>query len=68
VWANYATAVIQVLGTPVVAVTLVLVFCGARLPHRHLDPNLAAIRCFFQHMFWFYSHPAVYIMVLPAMA
>jgi len=67
VWANYATAVIQVLGTPVVAVTLVLVFCERVFHIGIFDPNLGGDPVLFQHMFWFYSHPAVYIMVLPAM-
>jgi cytochrome c oxidase subunit 1 len=67
VWANYATAVIQVLGTPVVAVTLVLVFCERAFHIGIFDPALGGDPVLFQHMFWFYSHPAVYIMVLPAM-
>ena len=67
VWANYATALIQVLGTPVLAVTIVLVACE-RLFHIGLfDPKLGGDPVLFQHLFWFYSHPAVYIMVLPAM-
>jgi cytochrome c oxidase subunit 1 len=67
VWANYATAVIQVLGTPVIAVTIVLVFCERVFHIGIFDPALGGDPVLFQHMFWFYSHPAVYIMVLPAM-
>jgi cytochrome c oxidase subunit 1 len=67
VWAHYATSVIQVLGTPVVAVTIVLVFCERVFHIGIFDPALGGDPVLFQHMFWFYSHPAVYIMVLPAM-
>jgi cytochrome c oxidase subunit 1 len=67
VWANYATGVIQVLGTPVIAVTLVLVFCERVFHIGIFDPALGGDPVLFQHLFWFYSHPAVYIMVLPAM-
>src|SRR5213075_2114590 len=67
VWANYATAVIQVLGTPVIAVTIVLLFCERVFHIGIFDPKLGGDPVLFQHMFWFYSHPAVYIMVLPAM-
>ncbi len=67
VWANYATALIQVLGTPVLAVTLVLVFCERALHIGIFDPALGGDPVLFQHLFWFYSHPAVYIMVLPGM-
>ncbi len=66
VWSNYATALIMVLGTPVVAITLLLVglerFAGIGI----FDPNMGGDPLLFQHLFWFYSHPAVYIMVLPA--
>jgi cytochrome c oxidase subunit 1 len=67
VWAHYATSLIFVLGTPVIAVTLLMV--GAeRLFHLGIfDPKLGGDPILFQHLFWFYSHPAVYIMVLPAM-
>ena len=67
VWANYATALIQVLGTPVIAITLVLLI-GERTLHIGIfDPARGGDPVLFQHLFWFYSHPAVYIMVLPAM-
>jgi cytochrome c oxidase subunit I len=67
VWSNYATAIIQVLGTPVIAVTIVLVFLERVFHIGIFDPALGGDPVLFQHMFWFYSHPAVYIMVLPAM-
>ncbi|MGD0498385.1 MAG: cytochrome c oxidase subunit I [Bryobacteraceae bacterium] len=67
VWAHYATALIQVLGTPVVAVTLLLVFCERVFHIGIFNPALGGDPVLFQHLFWFYSHPAVYIMVLPGM-
>src|SRR5579871_2951095 len=67
VWANYATAMIQVLGTPVIAITLVLVLLERVLQAGIFDPALGGDPVLFQHLFWFYSHPAVYIMILPAM-
>jgi cytochrome c oxidase subunit 1 len=67
VWANYATSLIQVLGTPVVAVTIILLFCERVFHIGIFDPTLGGDPVLFQHLFWFYSHPAVYIMVLPAM-
>ena len=67
VWAIYATSVILVLATPVLAMTLALV-AAERLFHIGIfDPQLGGDPLLFQHLFWFYSHPAVYIMVLPAM-
>lgn len=67
IWALYATALIQVLGTPVVAITLVLMMLEHALHLGIFDPNLGGDPVLFQHLFWFYSHPAVYIMILPAM-
>ncbi|MGO9968565.1 MAG: cbb3-type cytochrome c oxidase subunit I [Bryobacteraceae bacterium] len=67
VWAHYATAVIQVLGTPVLAVTLILVLCERLFHIGIFDPALGGDPVLFQHLFWFYSHSAVYIMILPAM-
>ena len=68
VWSHYATSVIQVLGTPVIAITLSLVAIE-RLWHVGIfDPKVGGDPVLFQHMFWFYSHPAVYIMILPSMA
>ena len=67
VWSHYATAIIQILGTPVVAITIVLV-ANERLFHIGIfDPALGGDPVLFQHLFWFYSHPAVYIMILPPM-
>ncbi len=67
IWSMYATSVIQVLGTPVVAVTLLLVGVERGFHIGIFDPALGGDPVLFQHLFWFYSHPAVYIMVLPAM-
>ncbi|MBI1741033.1 MAG: cbb3-type cytochrome c oxidase subunit I [Acidobacteriales bacterium] len=67
IWANYATSLIMILGTPVVAITIVLV-AVERLFHLGIfDPRLGGDPLLFQHLFWFYSHPAVYIMILPSM-
>jgi cytochrome c oxidase subunit 1 len=67
IWANYATSLIMILGTPVVAITIVLVAVERTLPSRHLRSRLGGDPLLFQHLFWFYSHPAVYIMILPSM-
>src|SRR5215218_3047415 len=68
VWSHYATSLIMILGTPVVAIT-VLLLALERLAHVGIfDPALGGDPVLFQHMFWFYSHPAVYIMILPSMA
>src|SRR5690349_2235357 len=67
VWSNYATSIIQVLGTPVIAVTIVLLVCERSFGIGIFDPARGGDPVLFQHLFWFYSHPAVYIMVLPAM-
>ncbi len=67
IWAHYATSVIQVLGTPVVAITVFLVGVERIWGVGIFDPALGGDPVLFQHMFWFYSHPAVYIMILPGM-
>ncbi len=67
IWSHYATSLIFVLGTPVVAVTLLLVAVERMFHIGIFDPNLGGDPVLFQHLFWFYSHPAVYIMILPAM-
>jgi cytochrome c oxidase subunit I len=67
IWAHYATALIQVLATPVVAIALVLVMIERALGVGIFDPKLGGDPLLFQHLFWFYSHPAVYIMILPSM-
>jgi cytochrome c oxidase subunit 1 len=67
IWAHYATSIIMILGTPVVAITIVLV-AVERLFHLGIfDAKLGGDPLLFQHLFWFYSHPAVYIMILPSM-
>ena len=67
VWALYATSIIQVLATPVLAITLLLLVLERTLGIGVFDPKLGGDPVLFQHFFWFYSHPAVYIMVLPGM-
>ncbi|HZQ75275.1 MAG TPA: cytochrome c oxidase subunit I [Burkholderiales bacterium] len=67
VWANYATSLILILATPVLAMTLCLVALERVFHVGIFDPALGGDPLLFQHLFWFYSHPAVYIMVLPAM-
>jgi cytochrome c oxidase subunit 1 len=66
-WAIYSTSVIQILGTPVVAITLVMMLLERGLGFGFFDPRLGGDPILFQHLFWFYSHPAVYIMILPGL-
>jgi cytochrome c oxidase subunit I len=66
-WSIYATSVIFILGTPVVAITLLLVALEKLFHVGIFDPAIGGDPILFQHMFWFYSHPAVYIMILPGM-
>ncbi len=66
-WALYATAIIQVLATPVLGITVLLLIAERMLGIGIFDPALGGDPVLFQHFFWFYSHPAVYIMILPAM-
>src|SRR5262249_23275184 len=66
VWAMYATSVIMILGTPVLAVTVGLVGLERFFGFGIFDPKLGGDPILFQHLFWFYSHPAVYIMLLPS--
>jgi cytochrome c oxidase subunit I len=68
VWGHYATSIIQVLGTPVLAITIFLLGLERLLHAGIFDPTLGGDPVLFQHLFWFYSHPAVYIMILPGMA
>src|SRR5438552_11417455 len=68
IWAHYATSIIQLLGTPVIAITLVLVVLERTLNLGIFDASRGGDPVLFQHLFWFYSHPAVYIMILPSMA
>jgi cytochrome c oxidase subunit I len=67
VWSHYATSMIFVLGTPVIAITILMVAAERVLHLGIFDPALGGDPVLFQHLFWFYSHPAVYIMILPAM-
>ena len=66
-WALYATSVIQVLATPVLAITLLLLTMERFLGLGIFDPRLGGDPVLYQHFFWFYSHPAVYIMIVPGM-
>jgi cytochrome c oxidase subunit I len=66
-WAHYATGVIMLLGTPVVAITLFVVVLERAFKIGVFSPELGGDPVLFQHLFWFYSHPAVYIMLLPGM-
>jgi len=68
VWGMYATSIIQVMATPVLAITLALLAIERGLGIGIFDPILGGDPVLFQHFFWFYSHPAVYIMILPGMA
>jgi cytochrome c oxidase subunit I len=67
IWTMYATSIILVLATPVLAMTLALIVFERLLGVGVFDPALGGDPLLFQHLFWFYSHPAVYVMVLPAM-
>ncbi len=67
VWSIYATSFVMVLATPVLAMTLLLVIAERWLDLPIFDPSRGGDPLLFQHLFWFYSHPAVYIMILPAM-
>jgi cytochrome c oxidase subunit I len=66
-WAIYSTAVIQVLATPVLGITLLLLIIERTMHMGIFDPRYGGDPVLFQHFFWFYSHPAVYIMILPGM-
>ena len=66
VWASYATSWIQVLATPIIGITLLLVIIERVFGVGIFDPTLGGDPVLFQHMFWMYSHPAVYIIILPA--
>src|ERR671918_2434602 len=67
VWAHYATSLIQLLGTPVIAITVLMLFVERAFGFGIFDAARGGDPVLFQHLFWFYSHPAVYIMILPAM-
>jgi cytochrome c oxidase subunit I len=66
-WSMYATSLVQILGTPVIAITVLLLAMERATGIGIFDPVLGGDPVLFQHLFWFYSHPAVYIMILPSM-
>jgi cytochrome c oxidase subunit 1 len=66
-WALYATGWIQLLATPIVGITLLLVMFERIFGIGFFDPNLGGDPLLYQHLFWIYSHPAVYVMIIPAM-
>ncbi len=66
-WSTYATALIMILGTPVIAITVLLLAFERLARIGIFDPAIGGDPVLFQHLFWFYSHPAVYIMILPGM-
>ena len=66
VWALYGTSLVQITATPVLAITMVLLMLERFLGIGIFDPALGGDPVLYQHFFWFYSHPAVYIMILPA--
>ena len=68
IWSMYAASLIMVLGTPVVAIAILLVGLERLFGIGIFDPSKGGDPLLFQHLFWFYSHPAVYIMILPAFA
>src|SRR3989338_6181572 len=68
IWGIYATSIIQIMATPVLAITLLLLITERTIKIGIFDPVLGGDPVLFQHFFWFYSHPAVYIMILPGMA
>ncbi len=68
IWGMYATSVMQILATPVLAITVALLAMERVLGLGIFDPQLGGDPVLFQHFFWFYSHPAVYIMIVPGMA
>jgi cytochrome c oxidase subunit 1 len=65
VWSIYATSIVQILATPVIGITMLLLIFEQVLKIGIFDPALGGDPILFQHFFWFYSHPAVYIMILP---
>ncbi len=67
IWAVYATSIIQVLATPVIGITLLLLIFERLFHVGIFDPSMGGDPVLYQHFFWFYSHPVVYVMILPAM-
>ncbi len=68
IWGLYATSIIQVLATPVIGITLLLLIFERVFHVGIFDPAMGGDPVMFQHFFWFYSHPVVYVMILPGMA
>jgi cytochrome c oxidase subunit 1 len=66
-WSIYATSIVQILATPVLGITLMLLIAERVMGLGIFDPKLGGDPVLYQHFFWFYSHPAVYIMILPGM-
>jgi cytochrome c oxidase subunit I len=67
IWSMYATSLVMILGTPVIAITILLLAFERLARVGIFDPAIGGDPVLFQHLFWFYSHPAVYIMILPSM-
>ena len=67
IWSYYATSIIFVLATPVIAISMVLIVLERVAGIGVFDPTKGGDPLLFQHLFWFYSHPAVYVMILPGM-
>lgn len=67
-WGIYATSLVQVLATPVLGITLLLLIVESTMRIGIFNPDMGGDPVLFQHFFWFYSHPAVYIMILPGLA
>lgn len=67
IWSMYATSLVMILGTPVIAITILMLAFERLARVGIFDPAIGGDPVLFQHLFWFYSHPAVYIMVLPSM-
>ena len=67
VWGTYATAWVQLLATPIIGITLLMIAVERMFGIGLFDPNIGGDPLLYQHLFWIYSHPAVYIMILPAM-
>jgi cytochrome c oxidase subunit I len=66
-WSLYATGWVQLLATPIIGITLLMIVAERTLHIGFFDPTLGGDPLLYQHLFWTYSHPAVYIMILPAM-
>ena len=67
IWSYYATSIIFILATPVIAISMVLIVLERLIGIGVFDPRMGGDPLLFQHLFWFYSHPAVYVMILPGM-